>query len=68
MNIEEALVTLDTFLEHGLSDVQEIVFPRAINLNVMNKYEYQIGGSLKVDAPSYVERQADSAISSRVKK
>ncbi|MBN3876563.1 MULTISPECIES: AAA-like domain-containing protein [unclassified Nostoc] len=25
----------------------------------MNKYEYQIGGSLKVDAPSYVERQAD---------
>ncbi|MBD6615493.1 hypothetical protein FNW02_06485 [Komarekiella sp. 'clone 1'] len=25
----------------------------------MNKYEYQIGGSLKVEAPSYVERQAD---------
>ncbi|MEH2090936.1 hypothetical protein [Nostoc sp.] len=23
----------------------------------MNKYKYQIGGSLKVDAPSYVERQ-----------
>ncbi|MEH2302018.1 MAG: AAA-like domain-containing protein [Nostoc sp.] len=29
MNIEEALVTLDTFLEHGLSDVQEIVFRKA---------------------------------------
>ena len=26
---------------------------------MINKYEYQIGGSLKVDAPSYVERQAD---------
>jgi WD40 repeat protein len=25
----------------------------------MNAYEYQIGGSLKMDAPSYVERQAD---------
>ncbi|MDZ8186753.1 MAG: AAA-like domain-containing protein [Nostoc sp. ChiSLP02] len=25
----------------------------------MNKYEYQIGGSLKIDAPSYVKRQAD---------
>ncbi|MEH2143906.1 AAA-like domain-containing protein [Nostoc sp.] len=29
MNIEEVLVTLDTFLEHGLSDVQEIVFRKA---------------------------------------
>ena len=29
MNIEEALVTLDTFIEHGLSDVQEIVFRKA---------------------------------------
>ncbi|MBN3962595.1 AAA-like domain-containing protein [Nostoc sp. NMS8] len=29
MNIEEALATLDTFLEHGLSDVQEIVFRKA---------------------------------------
>ncbi|BAT56896.1 WD-40 repeat-containing protein (plasmid) [Nostoc sp. NIES-3756] len=25
----------------------------------MSKYEYQIGGSLKVNAPTYVERQAD---------
>lgn len=25
----------------------------------MNKYEYQVGGSLKTDSPSYVERQAD---------
>lgn len=29
MNIEEALVILDTFLEHGLSDVQEIIFRQA---------------------------------------
>ncbi|QLE44505.1 hypothetical protein FD723_31555 [Nostoc sp. C052] len=29
MNIEEALAILDTFLEHGLSDVQEIVFRKA---------------------------------------
>ncbi|MDZ8186752.1 MAG: AAA-like domain-containing protein [Nostoc sp. ChiSLP02] len=29
MNIEEALVFLDTFLEHGLSDVQEIIFRKA---------------------------------------
>ncbi|MBD2678141.1 MULTISPECIES: AAA-like domain-containing protein [Nostoc] len=29
MNIEEALVVLDTFLEHGLSDVQEIIFRQA---------------------------------------
>ncbi|MDZ8107803.1 MAG: AAA-like domain-containing protein [Nostoc sp. DedQUE12a] len=29
MNIEEALVLLDTFLEHGLSDVQEIIFRQA---------------------------------------
>ncbi|WP_375469497.1 AAA-like domain-containing protein [uncultured Nostoc sp.] len=29
MNIEEALVTLDTCIEHGLSDVQEIVFRKA---------------------------------------
>ncbi|MEH2279349.1 MAG: AAA-like domain-containing protein [Nostoc sp.] len=29
MNIEEALAILDTFLEHGLSDIQEIVFRKA---------------------------------------
>ncbi|MBE9002138.1 MULTISPECIES: AAA-like domain-containing protein [unclassified Nostoc] len=29
MNIEEALVILDTFLEHSLSDVQEIIFRQA---------------------------------------
>ncbi|MEJ6484090.1 AAA-like domain-containing protein [Nostoc punctiforme UO1] len=29
MNIEEALVILDTFIEHGLSDVQEIIFRQA---------------------------------------
>ncbi|MEH2070115.1 MAG: AAA-like domain-containing protein [Nostoc sp.] len=29
MNIEEALAILDTFLEHSLSDVQEIVFCKA---------------------------------------
>lgn len=28
----------------------------------MNKYEYQVGGSLKMNAPSYVERQADSEL------
>ncbi|MFN6569545.1 AAA-like domain-containing protein [Dendronalium sp. ChiSLP03b] len=28
----------------------------------MNQYEYQIGGSLKVEAPSYVERQADQEL------
>lgn len=25
----------------------------------MNKYEYQVGGSLKMGVPIYVERQAD---------
>jgi hypothetical protein len=29
MNIEEALVILDAFIEHGLSDVQEIIFRQA---------------------------------------
>ncbi|MEH2041273.1 AAA-like domain-containing protein [Nostoc sp.] len=29
MNIEEALVILDTFLEHGLSDIQEVIFRKA---------------------------------------
>ena len=29
MNIEEALAILDTFLEHGLSDIQEIIFRQA---------------------------------------
>ena len=28
----------------------------------MSKYEYQVGGSLKINAPSYVERQADSQL------
>ena len=28
----------------------------------MQKYEYQVGGSLKMDAPSYVERRADSEL------
>jgi WD40 repeat protein len=28
----------------------------------MNNYEYQVGGSLKINAPSYAERQADSEL------
>lgn len=28
----------------------------------MNQYEYQIGGSLKIEAPCYVERQADQEL------
>jgi len=28
----------------------------------MDSYEYQVGGSLKLDAPSYVERQADAKL------
>ena len=29
MNVEEALVILDTFINHGLSDIQEIIFRKA---------------------------------------